>query len=60
MYETFYGLREEPFRLSPDARLCFPHPSYKKAKAYMQYALQRQEGFVMVTGRPGTGTAPRR
>jgi general secretion pathway protein A len=55
MYETFYGLREEPFRLSPDARLCFPHPSYKKAKAYMQYALQRQEGFVMVTGRPGTG-----
>jgi general secretion pathway protein A len=55
MYETFYGLREEPFRLSPDARLCFPHPSYRKAKAYMQYALQRQEGFVMVTGRPGTG-----
>jgi len=31
------------------------HHSYKKAKAYMQYALQRQEGFVMVTGRPGTG-----
>jgi general secretion pathway protein A len=55
MYETFYGLREEPFRLSPDARLCFPHPAYKKAKAYMQYALQRREGFVMVTGRPGTG-----
>jgi putative secretion ATPase (PEP-CTERM system associated) len=55
MYETFYGLREEPFRLSPDSRLCFIHPSYKKAKAYMQYALQRREGFVMVTGRPGTG-----
>jgi len=31
------------------------HPSYKKARAYMQYALQRREGFVMVTGRPGTG-----
>ncbi|MCB1700808.1 MAG: AAA family ATPase [Pseudomonadales bacterium] len=55
MYEIFYGLREEPFRLSPDSRLCFVHPSYKKAKAYMQYALQRREGFVMVTGRPGTG-----
>ena len=55
MYETFYGLREEPFRLSPDSRLCFMHPSYKKARAYMQYALQRKEGFVMVTGRPGTG-----
>jgi putative secretion ATPase (PEP-CTERM system associated) len=55
MYEQFYGFREEPFRLSPDSRLCFMHPSYKKARAYMQYALQRQEGFVMVTGRPGTG-----
>ena len=55
MYESFYGLREEPFRLSPDSRLCFNHPSYQKAKAYMQYALQRREGFVMVTGRPGTG-----
>jgi putative secretion ATPase (PEP-CTERM system associated) len=55
MYEIFYGLREEPFRLSPDSRLCFMHPSYKKARAYMQYALQRKEGFVMVTGRPGTG-----
>jgi len=55
MYEKFYGFREEPFRLSPDSRLCFPHPSYRKAKAYMQYALHRGEGFVMVTGRPGTG-----
>jgi len=55
MYEDFYGFREEPFRLSPDSRLCFMHPSYKKAKAYMQYALRRQEGFVMVTGRPGMG-----
>ena len=55
MYETYYGFREEPFRLSPDSRMCFLHPSYRKARAYMQYALQRREGFVMVTGRPGTG-----
>lgn len=55
MYEEFYNLREEPFRLSPDSRLCFMHPCYKKAKSYMQYALRRREGFVMVTGRPGMG-----
>lgn len=55
MYEDFYGFREEPFRLSPDSRHCFMHSSYKKAKAYMQYALKRQEGFVMITGRPGMG-----
>ena len=55
MYESFYRLREEPFRLSPDSRMCFPHASYRKARTYMQYALQRREGFVMVTGRPGMG-----
>ncbi len=55
MYELFYNLNEEPFRLTPDPRLCFLHASYKKAKAYMQYALHRSEGFVMITGQPGTG-----
>jgi len=55
MYEDFYHLKAEPFRLSPDHRFCFNHQSYAKAKAYMQYAFERAEGFVMVTGRPGTG-----
>ncbi len=55
MYEIFYHLKAEPFRLSPDHRFCFNHQSYAKAKAYMQYAFERAEGFVMVTGRPGTG-----
>ncbi len=55
MYETFYRLIAEPFRLSPDPAFCFQHRSYARAKAYMQYAFNRAEGFVMVTGRPGTG-----
>jgi len=55
MYEKFYNLREEPFRLSPDSRLCYDHTSYKKAKSYMEYAMHRGEGFIMITGRPGTG-----
>lgn len=55
MYESFYKFKAEPFRLSPDHRFCFSHKSYAKAKAYMQYAIHRAEGFVMVTGKPGTG-----
>ncbi len=55
MYEVFYGLKAEPFRLSPDHRFCYEHRSYAKARAYMTYAFLRAEGFVMVTGRPGTG-----
>ncbi len=55
MYEGFYGLKVDPFRLSADHRFCYPHRSYARAKAYVQYALYRAEGFVLVTGRPGTG-----
>ncbi|MCB1844458.1 MAG: AAA family ATPase, partial [Halioglobus sp.] len=55
MYEGFYNLQAEPFRLSPDHRFCFEHKGYARARAYMSYAFMRAEGFVMITGRPGTG-----
>jgi putative secretion ATPase (PEP-CTERM system associated) len=55
MYEVFYKLTAEPFRLSPDHKFCFGHKSYARARAYMAYAFNRAEGFVMITGRPGTG-----
>jgi type II secretory pathway predicted ATPase ExeA/outer membrane protein OmpA-like peptidoglycan-associated protein len=55
MYETFYHLSADPFRLSPDPTFCFEHASFARARKYMQYALRRGEGFIMVTGRAGTG-----
>src|SRR5210317_536583 len=55
MYEVFYNLKAEPFRLSPDHHFCYEHKCYAKARAYMGYAFMRAEGFVMITGRPGTG-----
>ena len=55
MFEAFYNLRAEPFKLSPDHRICYEHKGYAKARAYMACAFMRAEGFVMITGRPGTG-----
>ncbi len=55
MYESFYELSSNPFRLAPDPKFTFSHPSYDKANAYLEYALNLSEGFVIVTGRPGTG-----
>ena len=55
MYTSFYGLSTDPFRLSPDSNFCLLHATFSRAKAYMQYALHRGEGFAVVTGRPGTG-----
>lgn len=55
MFESFYGLRTDPFRLTPDHHFSFNHEQFSRAKAYIDYALVRGEGFVMITGNPGTG-----
>ncbi len=55
LYESFYGLERDPFRLSADHTFAYPHGSYRKALSYLKFAAYRKEGFVMVTGKPGTG-----
>lgn len=55
MYERYFNLTIDPFRLSPDHRFCFKHPRYAKARSYLAYGYERADGFVMVTGPPGTG-----
>ena len=55
MYKHFYKLVASPFRLAPEPEFCFGHTGYKRAREYLEFALAQGEGFVMVTGRPGTG-----
>jgi general secretion pathway protein A len=55
MYEVFYNLSADPFRMSPDYHFAYPHPSYQKARDYLEYGLLKGEGLVVVTGIPGTG-----
>lgn len=55
MYEDFYHLREKPFRLSPDPGFFFASRGHKRALAYLRYGLSQGEGFVVITGAPGTG-----
>lgn len=55
MYQQFYNFSAEPFRLSPDHHFAYSHKGYNKARAYLEYAFVRAEGFVMITGKPGTG-----
>ncbi|MCU7808062.1 MAG: AAA family ATPase [Candidatus Thiodiazotropha sp. (ex Semelilucina semeliformis)] len=55
MFESFYGLSANPFRLSADEGFRYAHRSYVKAWSYLKYALEQAEGFVLITGRPGTG-----
>jgi type II secretory pathway predicted ATPase ExeA len=55
MYEEFYNLKEDPFRLSPDHAFCYRHPSFVSSRASLQEALDSAEGFALLTGSPGMG-----
>ncbi len=55
MYESFYRLNANPFRLVPDARLFYASSGHKRGLAYLRYGLHQGQGFVVVTGKPGTG-----
>ena len=55
MYEAFYGLTKKPFQLSPDPEFFYNSAVHKRALAYLRYGLAQGEGFIVVTGAPGTG-----
>ena len=55
MYESFFGLRENPFNLSPDPAFFFPSPQHEEALASLIYGVESRKGFVVLTGEVGTG-----
>ncbi len=55
MYTDHFGLSDQPFQLTPDARFWFESRTHKKAMAYLAYGLAQSEGFVVVTGEIGAG-----
>jgi len=55
VYQSYYNLTGKPFRLSPDPEFFFPSRGHKRALAYLRYGLNQNEGFVVITGAPGTG-----
>jgi type II secretory pathway predicted ATPase ExeA len=50
-----YGLREHPFKMSPDARLYFASKAHSRAYAHLLFGLSQKEGFIVVTGEVGAG-----
>ncbi len=55
MYESYYGLAEKPFSLTPDPKYLYRSESHANAFDLLQYAIRRREGFVAITGDIGTG-----
>ncbi len=55
MYEQFYGLTEKPFSLTPNPKFVFQSEQYRIAEDALIYGIGQKEGFMLVTGSPGTG-----
>jgi len=55
MYKAFYGLRVEPFGVSPDPDFLYMTPAVREALASLSYALYNRKGIVTLTGEVGTG-----
>jgi len=55
MYLDSFGLKEHPFRLSPDPRFLFLSKQHARARAYMESTVWFSDGFVVVTGEIGSG-----
>ncbi|HOE69226.1 MAG TPA: AAA family ATPase [Candidatus Omnitrophota bacterium] len=55
MYESFFGLQEPPFNVTPDPRFVFLSRHHQAALSAMKYGVERRSGFIQITGEIGAG-----
>jgi len=55
MYETFFGLNEAPFNVTPDPRFVYLSKHHQAALSAMCYGVERRSGFIQITGEIGAG-----
>jgi len=54
VYEAYWGLREKPFRKTPDPRYLFLNGFYEEALARLEFAVEEME-LALLTGEVGSG-----
>src|SRR5438477_12508031 len=55
MYNAFFGLKENPFNLSPDPSFLYRSSQHEEALANLIYGVQSRKGFIVLSGEVGTG-----
>jgi general secretion pathway protein A len=55
MYENFYGLKENPFNVTPNPEYIYLGENHKEALAQLLYGVREKKGFIVITGEVGTG-----
>ncbi|WP_297888541.1 AAA family ATPase [Sulfurihydrogenibium sp.] len=54
-YLEYFGLKEDPFKITPDPSYFFESLTHRKAKELLKYTVASKEGFCVILGEPGTG-----
>ncbi|HTW30985.1 MAG TPA: AAA family ATPase [Candidatus Sulfotelmatobacter sp.] len=55
MFLDFFGLREQPFGVTPDPRYLYLGPAHREALASLYYGIEANRGFLSLIARPGMG-----
>lgn len=55
MYETFYGLKGNPFTIQPDPDYLYFGRRHTYAYAMMEYGIRDKAGFIVISGEIGCG-----
>ena len=55
MYESFFGLRERPFDLTPNPRYLVLTEGHREALSNLEYAIASRKGLTLLLGPAGTG-----
>jgi general secretion pathway protein A len=55
MYESYYGLKENPFSVTPDPKYIYLGENHQEALAHLLYGARERKGFVVITGEVGSG-----
>jgi general secretion pathway protein A len=55
MYESFYGLKENPFNVTPNPEFIYLGEHHREALAQLLYGVREKKGFIVITGEVGTG-----
>jgi general secretion pathway protein A len=55
MFLNFYGLKEQPFHVTPDPRFLYLSAAHREALASLFYGISAGRGFLALIAKPGMG-----
>lgn len=55
MYQSYYGLTEMPFHITPDPKFLYLSPPHHEALQHLKYGVAERKGFIVLVGEVGCG-----